>query len=111
MRKFVKHKKQPLIDKEGLIEASPNFAHVRCRDRRETKVYVFDLATGQSSQSVSDADDDSMPEPAKPKNHIIHNKCHQNVEPLQIRADFFNHRSNHFGIEHAPPTISCHHLY
>ena len=61
------------------------------------------------SQSVSDADNDSMPEAAEPKNYITQNKCHQNVEQLQIRPDCSDERSKHLEteIEHAPPTLTC----
>ena len=71
---------------------------------------MSDLASSQSPQSVSDADNDFMPEAAKPKNYITQNKCHQNVEQLQIKPDCSDECSKHLEneIEHAPTTLTCH---
>ena len=109
LRRFIRNKNQPRADTVELIEANPNFAHIRFPDGRESTVSVFDLAPSQSLQSVSHADNDFMPEAAEPKNYITQNKCHQNVGQLQIRPDCSDERSKHLEteIEHAPPTLTC----
>ena len=70
LRRFIINKKQPRVDTVELIEANPNFAHIRFPDGRESTVSVSDLALSQSLQSVSDADNDSILKAAKPKNYI-----------------------------------------
>ena len=70
LRRFIRNKNQLRVDTVELIEANTNFAHIRFRDGRESRVSVSDLAPSQSPQSVSDADNDSMTEAAEPKNYI-----------------------------------------
>ena len=49
LRRFVRHSKtEPLVDEVELLEANPQYAHVRFPDGRETTVSIKDLApTGQ----------------------------------------------------------------
>ena len=108
LRRFIKNKNQPRVDTVELIEANPNFAHTRFPDGRESTVSVSDLAPSQSPQPVSEADNDSMPEAAEPKNYINQKKCHENIEQLQIRPNCSDNRSKHLEteIERAPPTLT-----
>ena len=45
LRRFVRNKNQPLIDEVELMEANPNFAHIRFPDGGESTVSVTDLAS------------------------------------------------------------------
>ena len=44
LRRFVRNKNEPLVDEVELMEANPNFAHIRFPDGRESTVSVTDLA-------------------------------------------------------------------
>ena len=44
LRRFVRNKNEPLVDEVELMEANPNFAHIRFPDGRVSTVSVTDLA-------------------------------------------------------------------
>ena len=44
LRRFVRNKNKPLVNEVELMEANPNFAHIRFPDGRESTVLVTDLA-------------------------------------------------------------------
>ena len=60
LRRFVRHSKQePLVDEVELLEANPQYAHVRFPDGRETTVSVKDLAP------CGEVREPALPEPEK----------------------------------------------
>ena len=52
LRRFVRNKNKPLVDKVELVEANPNFAHIRFPDGRESTVSVTDLAQCSSKTTT-----------------------------------------------------------
>ena len=51
LRRFVRTKNQPLVDKVELIEANPNFVIVKFLDGRQSTVSVRDLAPSPTREA------------------------------------------------------------
>ena len=59
LRKYVRNSKyDPLVDEAELIEANPQYAHVRLSDGRETTVSIRDIAPYTPQQESLQAEDD-----------------------------------------------------
>jgi len=60
VKRHVRNKDEPLVDKAKLLEINPSYAHVRLKDGRETTVWIRDLLPW----SVRDASPPSVPVPS-----------------------------------------------
>jgi len=60
VKRHVRNKDEPLVDKAELLEINPSYAHVRLKDGRETTVSLRDL----SPRSFRDASPPSVPIPS-----------------------------------------------
>ena len=56
-RRFVRNKSPSLVDTLELLEANPNFAHIRFPDGRESTISVTDLASLPSPSEVDSNND------------------------------------------------------
>ena len=53
-------KYEPLVDEAILLEANPQYAHIRFTNGRESTVYVSDLAPAMNSLQSGDIEDDNI---------------------------------------------------
>lgn len=82
LRRFVRHSKtDPLVDEVELLEANPQYAHVRFPDGRETTVSVKDLAPRGEVRDLKDTESSNNELPVDNELPVEHSMNELPVQP------------------------------
>ena len=74
LRRHVRASKyEPLVDEVVLLEANPQYAHIRFTNGRESTVSVSDLATARNSLQIGDVVDDNIQKDLNDSTHTNEN--------------------------------------
>ena len=106
LRRHARHSKyEPLVEQVDLLHATPNYAHIRFDNGRETTVSVRDLAPlGDSTSSVGIDSTPPSPEKNENGNDCIENCETQNDEKSSTLGDGAKYQMSDKVSEAASPT-------